>query len=169
METHRKSSPPACAQEIEKAADLLFSTLSNSGLGLFVTADAEGSPHATWMATSAATGPCEVITLTSPDSRKVRNIKGNPRCEWVFSGEDKNEILYLNGVATLVTEPGNIKRYWAMMPEKDRAYFLDFYNSGVGFAIVSTRVTSATLVIPRENRKASIPPDGLWTVHESNA
>lgn len=67
----------------------------------------------------------------------------------------------------VVHDPVDIKRYWTSMVDKDRAYFLNHYNSGLGFVVLLTRVSSGSLVFPRGNRKVAISPSDLWTHHES--
>ncbi len=161
------SLPEAAMNELEEAAALLFSMLSDSGLGLFVTADGSGTPHATWMATAAAANSCEVVTLTSPDSRKVSNIAENPHTEWMFADDEKSKLVYLNGCSEIVSSPEEMRRYWAVLGDKDRAYFLDHYNTGMGFAIVLTRVSSASIVYPRENRRVSVAPIDLWALQQA--
>lgn len=130
--------------------DVVDSLIEGRGEALFSTASADGKPHATWMATIALPGEGgKLVTITSPSSRKVTNIRENPVVEWLFSDENKRCLVYLECDAEVVEDPGEIKRGWASLPDKDRAYFLNFINSGIGFAVISSRVRSATLVIPR--------------------
>jgi len=156
------SLPNPTNADVKAAAALLVDMLENGGLGLLTTADAGGAPHATWMATVAATGTGGIVTLTSPDSRKVRNIEENPRTEWLFTRADKERLLYLSGESEIVESRSEIKRYWGLMREKDQAYFLNHFNSGMGFAIVLTQVNLVTMVFPKENRKVVISPGDLW-------
>ncbi len=134
--------------------DVVESLLEGRGEALFSTASADGKPHATWMATMALPGEGgELVTLTSPTSRKVTNIRENPRIEWLFSDEEKRCLVYLEGEAEIIEDPAEIKRGWAALPDKDRAYFLNFINSGIGFTVISSRIDTATLVIPRAGGK----------------
>ena len=115
------SFPEERMDEVEEAASLLFGGLSDSGLGLLVTADGSGTPHATWMATIAVTNSCEVVALTSPDSRKVSNIAQNPHTEWMFADDEKSKLVYLDGCSEIVSSPEEMRRYWAVLGDKDRA------------------------------------------------
>lgn len=64
--------------------------------------------------------------MTSPGSRKGRNLAANPRC--VVSPERENEVVVLEGVVEIVSEPGFVRRYkdiyskkynWDMEPYND--------------------------------------------------
>jgi general stress protein 26 len=130
--------------------DVVDSLIEGRGEALLITASASGKPHATWMATIAlpdAGG--RLITITSPTSRKVTNIRENAEVEWLFSDEPKRCLVYLECDAEVVDDPAEIKHGWASLPDKDRAYFLNYINSGIGFAVIASKVRSATLVIPR--------------------
>lgn len=141
---------------------IVFGQLDGEGTGLLVSADGEGRPHATWMATVAATEERQFVTLTSPDSRKVANIRANDKVEWLFSTPDKMQMVYANGTARIILSPEEIRHYWNLMKQKERAFFLDSYNSGMGFAIIRTDVEQVSLVFPEQNRKVEIEPEDFW-------
>jgi len=133
--------------------DVVDSLLEGRGEALLSTASAKGEPHATWMATIALPGDQgEMVTLTSPSSRKVANIRENPEIEWLFTDDAKRCLVYLKGVAEVVEDPAAIKAGWAALPDKERAYFLNFINSGIGFSVISSRIRKATLTIPRAGK-----------------
>ncbi len=144
------------------ANDIVFCQLNGVGVALLASADEEGKPHATWMATVASTGERQFVTLTSPDSRKVANIRSNPKVEWLFSSPDRFTMVYTEGTAQIILSPEEIRFYWNLMKKKDQAFFLDSYNSGMGFAIVRTEVESVSLVLPRENKKYEIDLEEFW-------
>lgn len=144
------------------ANEIVFCQLNGVGIALLTSADEEGKPHATWMATVAPTGKRQFVTLTSPDSRKVANIRSNPKVEWLFSSPDRFTMVYTEGSAQIILSPEEIRFYWNLMKQKDQAFFLDSYNSGMGFAIVRTEVDAVSLVLPRDNRKFSIDLDEFW-------
>ncbi|MEX2580668.1 MAG: pyridoxamine 5'-phosphate oxidase family protein [Verrucomicrobiales bacterium] len=147
---------------IDRARTVVFDSMGSGGLGLLSTADDSGFPHATWMATMAPAEERQLVTLTSPDSRKVANIRSNPRVEWLFTGPEKADLVYLSGSAEIVSEMEEVKSYWNLMKEKDLAFFLDHFNTGMGFAIIRTQVESATLVQPQEHQSHELDPSELW-------
>jgi general stress protein 26 len=126
-------------------------------LAMLTTASAEGVPHATWMGAILAPDPGEVLTLTSPDSLKVRNIRENSAVEWLVSAMSRKELLYLQGHAEIVEEVADLKQCWAQIPGKGQAFFLRYFNPGPGFSVIRTVVESAILVVPEEFRKVEIP------------
>lgn len=134
-----------------KASVILLSTISS-----------RGRPHATWMFASRSTDPgIEILTITSPESQKVGYLAENPGVEWLLSSPDRMEQLYLEGEAEVVEDVGEIKRLWAMIGGKERAFFMKYYNSGIGFAILRTVVDRASLVYPEQYRRSPIPLEAL--------
>lgn len=130
-------------------------------LSLLTTASARGAPHTTWMGTLRSLDRGELLTLTSPDSLKVRNIRENPLVECLVSETNRRELLYLHGRAEVVEDVAELKRSWNRIQGKEQAFFLKYFNTGPGFAIIRTRVESVELVIPEEFRKAPIPLEDL--------
>ncbi|MHC4925658.1 MAG: pyridoxamine 5'-phosphate oxidase family protein, partial [Planctomycetota bacterium] len=131
---------------------MLESQTGPGGTGILTTAGGDGVPHATWMGTVVAPRWDQLATITSPDSRKVANIRANPNVEWLFSSTNRAELVYLEGQAEVVTEPREIKRYWKALPDKGRAFFLLYFNSGLGFCVLRTRIEQAVLCLPAEYR-----------------
>ena len=130
-----------------------FSTEGSPQIALLSTADPSGRPHATWMGISRSEEADTILTITSPDSDKVKNIRANPKVEWMLSTGDRKELLYLEGEAAIVEDIAEIKRQWQSIPGKGKAFFLRYYNSGIGFSVIKTRVDSAIYMIPEEYRK----------------
>lgn len=147
---------------IPHAQSVLFDAFGSEGVGLLTTADDNGVPHSTWMATIEATDDGTLVALTSPDSRKVSNILENPNVEWLFSSKDFLSFVYFSGVAEVLNDPSEMKGYWNSMIEKDRAYFLDKGNSSPGFSIIKTHVDSIQLVQPKENLCHDLDVSKFW-------
>ena len=122
-------------------------------LALLTTVGPDGGPHATWMGMARTEEEDTVLTITSPDSDKVRNIRAQPRVEWLITSSDRKELLYLNGKAEVIDDVPEMKRCWKMMPGKEKAFFLRYYNSGIGFSVIRTKVESVVYVVPEECRK----------------
>jgi len=130
-------------------------------LAMLTTASSEGVPHATWMGTIGMPNSSRILTITSPDSLKVRNIRENPSVEWLISRMSRQELLYLRGTAQIVEDVAEQKRYWQEIPGKGQAFFLRYFNTGPGFAIIRTEIESAVLVVPEEFRSVPIGLEDL--------
>ncbi len=150
-------------RDLESARQLMATMRPEKAtVALLSTVSSEGRPHATWMFVSRSTDPgIELLTITSPDSDKLGNIAANSAVEWLLTSSDRMKQLYLEGDAEIVEEVSEIKRLWNMIGGKDRAFFMKYYNSGMGFTIVRTRVRSACFAVPEEYRKTRIPIEDL--------
>ena len=122
------------------------------GLGVLCTRMPSGEPHACWMGTIALPRLDRVLTISSPDSRKVTNIRKYPAVEWMFLDEARETVLYLRGQARVVEEVAAIKSAWQELPDKSQAYFLP-YQHGAGFVLIETRVETLEALVPKENAK----------------
>ena len=142
--------------ELELARKVLNLEVVGEKVGLLMTADERGRPHATWMATYAFVDKNQVITLASPDSRKAKNLAENPQIEWLFTSDDYEYLIYLTGRGYVEKNPKNFKKHWKLLPDKRRAYFLESYNSPPGFAMIRTEVDSVTFVIPSEMKSVDL-------------
>jgi general stress protein 26 len=131
------------------------------GEAVLTTVRPDGSPHATWMGTLSARGGRELVTITSPDSEKVINIRENPQVEWMFTDEEKTVVVYFRGEAVLVKGMDRIKAAWEAIHDKGRAFFLEHYNSGIGFAVIRTTVQSVEYCVPEEFRKEAVPLESI--------
>jgi general stress protein 26 len=134
---------------------------AGEGDAVLTTVRPDGSPHATWMGTLSANGLHELTTITSPDSEKVANIRDNSQVEWMFTNEEKTVVIYFRGKAELLEGVDEIKAAWEAIEDKRRAFFLAHYNSGIGFAVIRTKVNSIEYCNPEDFRKELLPV-GLW-------
>ena len=133
--------------------------LLNSGQpGILSTVDAEGCPHARWMATTSFDEFPHFYALTSPDSEKVAQIATHPMVSWMFSSPDLNLVVNLTGHAHMLLEDAEtMKRIWRHIADKSRAYFLGS-ASGPGFAVIETLVERVECTLPEKNRKYVFDP-----------
>jgi general stress protein 26 len=147
------------ASDIESARHLMGQFKpGKAAVALLSTVSLEGRPHATWMfASLSSESVTEILTITSPDSDKVKNVRAVPGVEWLISSHDRMEHLYLEGDAEVVEDVSEIKRLWEMIGGKERVFFMKYYNSGIGFTIIRTRISSAVYAKPEDYRKVDIP------------
>jgi len=149
--------------DLEAACELLATLKPGKPLAaLLSTVSSEGRPHATWMFASRSTDPgLEILTITSPDSEKVVNLASKCKVEWLLSSSNRLEQLYLEGDAEFVKDVAEIKRLWNLIGGKEQAYFLKYYNSGMGFSIIRTRVTAVIYSLPEQYRKVPFTLDEI--------
>ncbi len=150
--------PEDSSTDLKRAQDLLGLLKPGAPLPcLLSTLSPDGRPHTTWMFASRSTDTdSEILTITSPDSDKIQNLRANRKVEWLITSQDRLQQLYLEGDAEIVDKISEIRRLWNMISgkQKQEVFFMKFYNSGLGFSIVRTRITSAVYVAPEEKRKA---------------
>lgn len=136
--------------------DLVREVVDGEGEAVLSTVGPDGAPHASWMGTLSADRLRELVTITSPDSDKVANLSKNPKVEWMFTNAAKTNVVYLRGEAEVVEDVEEVKREWEGIKDKGRAYFLEHYNSGIGFSVIRTRVREIEFCVPEEFRKERI-------------
>ncbi|HLS29176.1 MAG TPA: pyridoxamine 5'-phosphate oxidase family protein [Opitutales bacterium] len=120
-------------------------------VGILATADKSGVPHSVYMGTVTSPVVDRLLTMTAPESRKIANILENPRVEWLFVDEEKEELLYLYGKARVLEEPAEVEAAWQKISDKSRAYFMLYQDVGIQFLIVETEVEKFEYRVPRKN------------------
>lgn len=128
---------------------------------ILTTISPEGWPHAAWMGTAASPDHRHIFTLTSPDSAKVRHIRQNPRTEWMLVDSERKTVLYLRGDSRVVDDVGEMKHAWQLFPDKSRAFFLSFFNSGPGYSVIETTILEVEWHLPQEGKRGKLPPASL--------
>lgn len=146
---------------LDRLRRLLVSPATGESVAILSTISLEGWPHAAWMGTVCAPDRRKIYSLTSPDSAKIRHIRQNPHTEWMLVDADRETVLYLRGESTILEDVGEMKRIWALFEDKSRAYFLSFFNSAPGYAIIETNIIEAEWVLPREGKRGFLSPGQL--------
>ena len=146
---------------LERLRRLLDSPAEGEAVAIFSTLSAEGWPHAAWMGTACAPGRRHIYSLTSPDSAKVRHIRQNQRTEWMLVDAAREIVLYLRGESRVLEDVKKMKHVWSLFEDKSRAYFLSFFNSAPGYAVIETTIMEAEWVLPREGKRGFLLPGQL--------
>jgi general stress protein 26 len=141
--------------------EMLAVALYNHREAVLTTADATGRPHATWVGTVTTPDFAHLITLTGSQTEKVANIRGNPNVEWMFTSPDRNTIIYFQGQAEVVVDEALKDRYFQMVPEESRGFFMKFYRSGGDWCVIKTRIDGATYCIPAAYTKVRLAGDQI--------
>jgi len=147
-------------EALKRVRSILKGTIAEHGEAIVVTASAEGRPHASWMGTLSSPNIERLLTLTSPDSRKVVNLLENPVVEWLFVNRSRTEVAYLRGIARVVQDPDEVERAWKLLKNKTKAFFMQYMpKQGMGFFVIETKVSEIELVVPKNNLfKVMNPP-----------
>ena len=124
---------------------------------VFSTADAAGMPHATWMNLLVDSTMEEVVTITTPTTQKIANLRANPQGEWMFASPSMETVVYLSG-PTEIIERDEAQRYWDRMPGKSKAYYRNYCETDDPgkFAVIRTRVTKIIYCRPIGYRKTVV-------------
>lgn len=154
---NRQSSPFDRRTALEAVCRFFVAHLQSHGEAVLTTIDANHRPHACWMGTLVVPALDTILTLTSPDSRKVRNVLQNPHVEWMLAGADKREVIYARGEVRVVHEPEQVFQVWEHLPDRSRAYFLQFEEEGMPFLLLKTDIKEIEYCIPRENVFMTFP------------
>jgi len=145
----------------DHVVEMLANPVGGENAAILSTRGIDGRPHAAWMGAVASPDHRTLYTLASPDSGKIANIRHDPRVEWMLVDEARETVVYLFGTADILEDVGEMKRIWHMFPDKSRAYFLSFFNSAPGYAVIETRVEQLRVVRPKEGRECTFQPDTL--------
>ncbi|MFM7180648.1 MAG: pyridoxamine 5'-phosphate oxidase family protein [Verrucomicrobiales bacterium] len=146
---------------LERLRRMLKSPADGGAVAIFTTVSNEGWPHAAWMGTACPPDRHHLYSLTSPDSAKIRHIRKNPRTEWMLVDAERDIVLYLRGESRVLEDIKRIKKVWALFEDKSRAYFLSFFNSAPGYAVIETTTIEAEWVLPQEGQRGFLLPDQL--------
>jgi general stress protein 26 len=117
--------------------------------GIFATVDRNGVPHVRWMSTVSLVEFPHLYALTSPTSRKVDDIRANPKVSWMFTTEGSSMVINLSGTASVVTDENAVNRIWRMIEDKSNAFFLSLDTATDGVAVIETLIEDIECVVPR--------------------
>jgi len=131
--------------------------VAESNRALLATADGSGKPHSTYMNVLADSSMEEVVSITAPDTEKIKNLKENPYAEWMFSSSSLESVVYLSG-PTKILSGEEATQYWDSMPGKSKAYYRHYCDEDRPemFAIIRTRVEKILYCRPPGYRKTLV-------------
>jgi general stress protein 26 len=141
--------------------EMLSVALYNHREAVLTTVDGAGRPHATWLGTVTTPDFAHLITLTGSQTDKVANIRANPHVEWMFTSADRKTIIYFQGQAEVVVDEASKNRYFQMVPEESRGFFMKYYRSGGDWCVIKTRIDSAVYCMPAAYTKVRLGFDEI--------
>lgn len=138
---------------------MLSVALENHREGILTTISANGQPHAAWMGTVSTPDFVHLITLTGTHTDKAANIRANPRVEWMFTAPDRKTVIYFEGHADLLVDDAMRNRYFQLVPEESRGFFMKFYSTGGDWCVIKTRIDSVVYCMPGAYTKVRLTGD----------
>lgn len=140
------------SSQIDVAATALR-VVNQSPLGLFVTVDGQGQPHARWMAGAAIRGIGAIYTLTGKNTRKIEELRQHPRVCWVFTAPHHGDVVTLHGTASAIASPMVLQSVWDRLAEAARAYAMSATSDDDNLELITieTKVQRIELLSPRHN------------------
>lgn len=141
--------------------EMLACALLNHREGILSSVDADGRPHAAWMGTVCTPDSEHLITLTGVNTDKAANIRANPKVEWMFTAPDRKTIIYLEGHADILVDEESKRRYFALVPEESRGFFMKYYRNGGDWCVIRTRIDSAVYCMPGAYTKVRLPGEQI--------
>lgn len=122
--------------------------LASARTGILTTTSSGGKPRSRWMTPTLLNGRRNAIfAVTSPNSRKIKDIEQNRNVQWSIQTPHLSEIITLNGQVNIVSSPsfnseiiesvGNkLTVYWKINPDR------------TDFVVLETIVESAEYFMP---------------------
>ncbi len=103
--------------------------IKNAGTCALITLDSEGTPRARAMDPFPVEDNFEIWFGTNPNSRKVDQIKNDPRVTLYYLDNDASGYVVISGIATLVDDQKQKNKYWkdewnSFYPDKSHSYLL---------------------------------------------
>ncbi|MCX7598757.1 MAG: pyridoxamine 5'-phosphate oxidase family protein [Armatimonadetes bacterium] len=83
---------------------------------VLATVDADGGPRMRWMGGLVLEDPLTIYMACGASSRKMDQIRGNPRGQLMFQTEGFREVVTLYGTCHIVDDAKVKEKLWAEMP-----------------------------------------------------
>lgn len=146
-------------QQWRQAAEVI----GEGGQAVLTTCSACGKPHATWMNAVVTARMEEVIAITSPETRKVQNLKENPQAEWMFATPSFETVINLSGPTEIIVDEEEARRYWDLVPTKSEAFYRHYRKPDDfrEFAIIRTKVEMIDHSRPLGYKTSTVDSDGI--------
>lgn len=125
--------PALCAQEPEFSRDQLIAAareiMTTTRYCALITNDGRGRANARTMDAFAPEEDMTVWFATNPLSRKVTEIRRNPRVTLYYFDRENQAYVTLHGIARVVNDPQEKARHWkddwkTFYPDRDKSYLL---------------------------------------------
>jgi len=109
--------PSSSSPELKQVLDAVLSTMQAEQYCFLITVDATGQPQARMVAAARVEPDMRVWVITSPESRKVREIRNDNRATMAFSDSKGEGYVTLIGNARLDNDVNRKKALWKFQYE----------------------------------------------------
>ncbi|NNF22533.1 MAG: pyridoxamine 5'-phosphate oxidase family protein [Saprospiraceae bacterium] len=124
--------------------DAAVEIMTNAGTCAFITVDDEGRPRVRAMDPFLPTDELIVWFGSNPLSRKIKQIRNNPRVSLYYLDSDQTGYVMIHGLATLVDDDKSKVKWWK---EKWNDFYPEYPNNyilikvePVWMEVISTRL-----------------------------
>jgi len=83
---------------------------------VLATVDQEGAPQVRWMGALFTEEPFTIYLAAGAESRKMAQIRGNPKSQLMFQAEDFSKVATLSGTSTVVSDAAVKEKVFAGIP-----------------------------------------------------
>ena len=83
---------------------------------VLATVDQDGGPQVRWMGAFMLQDPLVCYMAAGGQSRKIEQLKANPRAQLMFQDESFGRVATLSGTAEIVEDIDTKRRAWDAMP-----------------------------------------------------
>ena len=133
--------------------------VEDAGVGLLATVDADGCPHARWMAAMPMDGIRRIITLTVRQTRKLEHLQSNPHVSWTFNDPDLEEIVQIRGRARISDDFLAAQAGWERLAASTRTYATGVLSDDehLEMVLIETDVEAIELLSPSAGCRTAQP------------
>src|SRR5690606_34119762 len=103
---------------LQRAADVI----DQVKVGVMMTVNAEGNPHGRWMGATTRHGASRLFTLTAKETRKIEQLRGNPRVCWLFTSADFADVVMICGTAVIHEGGTMLQEAWDLLKETGQTF-----------------------------------------------
>ena len=102
---------------------LAADVINEAFVGVMTTVDETGLPHARWMGARAGPGRLrQLYTLTARNTRKIEQLRANKSVCWLYSSDEKGDVVTLIGEADIIDSPALMAGIWERLSEAATEY-----------------------------------------------
>ncbi len=136
----KAEAPPSRARILSAATELM----RTARFCTFVTLDGEGQPEARVMEPFAPDADMTVWMATNASTRKVSQIRANPRVTLLYFDQAHNAWVALTGRADLVSDPAEKAKRW----NEGWSGFYKNRNLGDDYLLIRVKATRLEILDP---------------------
>jgi general stress protein 26 len=123
---------------------------------VLATTGKNGTPDMRWVTPAILRGRHGAIfTITYPASNKVKQIKSNPRVQWMFQTRPLDQIVMVEGKVNVIDNP-SIRSEVLEVVGPRLAAFWKINVDETGLLVLETVIEKATYYLPMKGKKEEV-------------